>query len=77
MFYLYQKDGSWRLKDQEHIQFMSQDEAMQACVQIAANSGLQEFDISVETQEPSFPSPYEQILGFQICNRCGLHPCEC
>lgn len=77
MFHIYQKNGSWILRGNEHVFFVSQEEAINAAAQIGAQMGLQQFDITVEVQEPVFPSPYEQILGFQICNRCGLHPCEC
>ena len=77
MFHIYQKDGSWRIKGNEHIFFITNEEAVNAAAQIGAQMGMTEFDIMVEVPEPAYPSPYEQILGFQICNRCGLHPCEC
>lgn len=77
MFHIYQKNGAWTLKGNEHIWFNTEEEALHGTVQIGQQMGLQEFEITVEKQEPTFPSPYEQILGFQICNRCGLHPCEC
>ena len=77
MFYVYQKDGSWRIKGQEGAQFLTHEDAINACAQMGGKMGLTEFEVHVEVQEPAFPSPYEQILGFQICNRCALHPCEC
>lgn len=77
MFHIYQKDGSWRLKGQDHLQFITHEEAINVCAKIAQEHGRTEFEVTVESHEPAFPSPYEQILGFQICNRCGLHPCEC
>jgi hypothetical protein len=77
MFHIYQKDGSWRIKGNEHMFFLQHEEAVNAAAQIGQQMGMTEFDIMVEVQEPAYPSPYEQILGFQICNRCGLHPCEC
>lgn len=78
MFHIYQKNGAWTLKGNEHLFFTTQEEAVNATVQIGAKMGLQEFEIFVETpEEVSQLSPYESILGFQICERCGLHPCEC
>lgn len=77
MFHLYQKNGAWTLKGNEHLFFTTEEEALNATVQIGGQMGLQEFDIVVEKHDVEIPSPYESFLGFQICNRCGLHPCEC
>jgi hypothetical protein len=56
---------------------MTHEEAINACAQMGANMGMQEIEVFVESVEQHYPSPYEQILGFQICNRCNVHPCEC
>jgi hypothetical protein len=56
---------------------MTHEEAVQAACQLGASMGINEFDIFVEVLDEVYPSPYEQILGFQICNRCNIHPCEC
>lgn len=77
MFHIYQKNGAWTLKGNEHLFFLTEEEAINATIQIGGEMGLTEFDIAVEKAEPSHPSPYEWILGFQICDRCKLHPCEC
>lgn len=77
MFHLYQKNGAWTLKGNEHLFFSTQEEAINATAQIGAEMGLQEFEIQIETNNIATPSPYEWFLGFQICNRCNLHPCEC
>ena len=77
MFHIYQKNGSWTVRGHEKLFFMTHEEAIQACVQIGGSMGMTEFDVFVEVQEEHYPSPYEQILGFQICNRCNVHPCEC
>lgn len=77
MFTVYKKDGSWRVREIDSLFFMTQEEALNGLVQIASNNKIMEFDVTVEEEEHCFPSPYEQILGFQICNRCFLHPCEC
>lgn len=77
MFHIYQKNGAWILKGNEHLFFTTEEEAVNATAQIGGHMGLKEFEIMVEKNEPEHPSPYEWILGFQICNRCGLHPCEC
>jgi hypothetical protein len=77
MFHIYQKNGAWTLKGNEHLFFTTEEEAVNATVQIGGQMGLTEFDIVVEKQDPAVPSPYEQLLGFQICDRCNLHPCEC
>jgi len=78
MFHLYQKNGAWKLKGQDHLWFTTQEEAINATVQIGGQLGLQEFNIVVEVPEEVHQlSPYESILGFAICERCKLHPCEC
>lgn len=76
MFYLYQKDGAWKIRGVEGF-FNFKEEAFQIAINIGSSQGLQEFDIMVEEPEPVEPSPYENILGFTICHRCFLHPCEC
>lgn len=76
MFTLYVKDGSWRISGVEGF-FNTQEEAIQTAVDIGSSKDLEEFEIRVEEQpKPGF-SPYEEILGFNICHRCFLHPCEC
>ena len=45
------------------------EEAINAAAQIGQQMVMTEFEVIVELPEPAFPSPYEQILGFQICNR--------
>jgi hypothetical protein len=77
MFHIYKKNGAWVIKGNEHILATTQEEAVNIAVQIGGQSGLREFDIMVETPTEAIPSPYEWILGFQICDRCSLHPCEC
>jgi hypothetical protein len=77
MFHIYQKNGAWKLKGNEDLFFTTQEEAIQVTAQIGGQMGLKEFEVFVETMEPAPPSPYEQILGFQICERCRVHPCEC
>lgn len=77
MFHIYQKNGAWTLKGNEHITAVSEEEIVNIAIQIGAQMKLTEFEITVEKCEPMFPSPYEEILGFQICNRCFIHPCEC
>ena len=77
MFCVYRRDGAWTIKGHEKLFFMSHEEALNAVCQIGANMGLEEFEVYVETPEEHYPSPYEQILGFQICTRCNIHPCEC
>lgn len=76
MFTLYVKDGSWRILGIDGF-FTTQEEAIQTAVNIGAAKGWQEFELQVEEQpQPGF-SPFEEILGFNICHRCNLHPCEC
>jgi muramidase (phage lysozyme) len=77
MFNIYQKNGTWKVREIPEIFFLTKEQTIEALIQIAANSGVQEFEITVEESQPSYPSPYEWILGFQICNKCALHPCEC
>jgi hypothetical protein len=77
MFHIYRKNGAWVLRGNEHLLATTEEEAINLAVKVGTEMNLQEFDILVEKPEPAFPSPYEQILGFQICDRCFLHPCEC
>lgn len=77
MFHIYQKNGAWVLKGNDSLFFTTEEEAINATAQIGQQMGLPEFEIKVEKMELAPPSPYESFLGFQICNRCGLHPCEC
>ena len=77
MFHIYQKNGAWVIKGNEHLLCTTEEEALNVAVQLGGQMKLEEFEIMVEKAEPAHPSPYEWILGFQICDRCRLHPCEC
>lgn len=77
MFHVYRKDGSWLVKGYDTVN-LDRESAINYAAQIGAKMQLDEFQVYVEEEPEVYVlSPYEEILGFQICNRCGLHPCEC